>query len=57
MNHNQMNVAKAVGLGMMMGAGVSMMVGPKKKKPAKTVTKAIKAVGEVLEDVENALGW
>ncbi len=56
MNNSTMNMAKALGLGMVMGAGVSMMVTPK-KKANKTVTKAIRAMGDVLEDVENALGW
>jgi len=56
-------VAKAVGLGMVAGAAVSMMAAPRKKsksvKSAKksNVSKAIRAMGDVLEDVENALGW
>lgn len=53
------SVAKAVGLGMMAGAAVSMMAAPKKNKTFKksNVSKAIRAMGDVLEDVENALGW
>lgn len=56
------NMMKAVGLGMVAGAAVSMMAAPGKKRKSKmmkktNVTKAIRAVSDVLEDVENALGW
>ncbi len=55
------NMIHAVGLGMAAGAAVSMMAAPRKKHKAtakKTnVSKAIRAMGDVLEDVENALGW
>ena len=56
------NMMKAVGLGMVAGAAVSMMAAPHKKRKNKmmkktNVTKAIRAVSDVLEDVENALGW
>lgn len=55
------SMAKAVGMGMVAGAAVSMMVTPQRKK-SKTlkksnVSKAVRALGDVLEDVENALGW
>lgn len=55
------NMAKAVGIGMAAGAALSMMAAPRKKHKAKmnksNVSKAIRAMGDVLEDVENALGW
>ena len=56
------NMMKAVGLGMVAGAAVSMMAAPAKKRKNKMMkktnfTKAIRAVSDVLEDVENALGW
>lgn len=55
------NMAKAVGLGMVAGAAVSMMATPHKRKSKvmkkSNVSKAIRAMGDVLEDVENALGW
>ena len=55
------NMLRAVGLGMAAVAAVSRMAAPRKKH--KTITKksnigkAIRAMGDVLEDVENALGW
>ena len=54
------SVAKAVGVGMVAGAAVSMMAAPRKKSSVlkkRNVSKAIRAMGDVLEDVENALGW
>ena len=55
------NMAKAVGLGMVAGAAVSMMAAPHKKHKTamkkSNIGKAISAMGDVLEDVENALGW
>ena len=52
---------RAVGLGMAAGAAVSMMAAPRKKHKMVTkksnIGKAIRAMGDVLEDVENALGW
>ena len=52
------SMAKGIGLGMMAGAAVSMMAAPKKKShKTNSVSKAIRAMGEVLEDVETALGW
>ena len=54
------SMAKGIGLGMVAGAAVSMMATPRKKhKTVKksNVSKAIRAMGDVLEDVENALGW
>lgn len=56
------NMAKAVGIGMAAGAALSMMASPRKKhknmmKKKSNVSKAIRAMGDVLEDVENALGW
>ena len=58
---NSKNMMKAVGLGMMAGAAVSMMAVPRKKNKTmmkkSNVGKALRAMGDVLEDVENALGW
>jgi len=56
------NMMKAVGLGMAAGAAMSMMTMPHKKRKTmhvkkSNVSKAIRAMGDVLEDVENALGW
>ena len=55
------NMAKAVGIGMAAGAALSMMATPRKKKnmmmKKSNISKAIRAMGDVLEDVENALGW
>lgn len=56
------NMMKAVGIGMAAGAALSMMATPHKKHKKtmikkSNVSKAIRAMGDVLEDVENALGW
>lgn len=54
------NMMKAAGLGMAAGAAMSMLAMPhKKRKHVKksSVSKAIRAMGDVLDDVENALGW
>ena len=55
------NMIRAVGLGMAAGAAVSMMAAPRKKHKMVTkksnISKAIRAMGDVLEDVEHALGW
>ena len=56
------NMIRAVGLGMAAGAAVSMMAAPRKKNKMmmskkSNISKAIRAMGDVLEDVENALGW
>ncbi len=58
---NTKNMIRAVGLGMAAGAAVSMMAAPRKTHKTVTkksnITRAIRAMGDVLEDVENALGW
>ena len=55
------NMMKAVGLGMVAGAAVSMAAAPHKKHKTtmkkSNIGKAIRAMGDVLEDVEHALGW
>ena len=55
------NMMKAVGLGMVAGAAVSMAATPRKKSKTNmkktNIGKAIRAMGDVLEDVEHALGW
>ena len=52
----------AVGLGMVAGAAMSMMAAPRKKQKTammkkSNMSKAIRAMSDVLEDVENALGF
>ena len=56
---NNMNFVKGISLGLMMGAGVGMMMNStqQKKSGKSTVSKALKAMGDLLEDVETALGW
>ena len=56
------NMMRAVGIGMAAGAAVSMMAAPRKKHKAtmmkkSNMSKAIRAMSDVLEDVENAIGW
>lgn len=54
---NNMNFVKGISLGLMVGAGVGMMITPSKKSGKSTVSKALRAMGDLLEDVETALGW
>ena len=56
---NNMHFVKGISLGLMMGAGVGMMMNAtqQKKSGKSTVSKALKAMGDLLEDVETALGW
>lgn len=54
---NKMNFVKAMSLGLMVGAGVGMVIAPQKKSGKSTVSKALRAMGDLLEDVETALGW
>ena len=55
---NQMNFMKGISLGLMVGAGMGMMMNATQKKSGKsTVSKALRAMGDLLEDAENALGW
>lgn len=54
---NMMNMKSAAITGMMVGAAMGMMMKgmmrPKKKKIAKTASKAIGAVGEVMQNVSS----
>lgn len=54
---NMMNMKSAAITGMMVGAAMGMMaktmMRPKKKKIAKTASKAIGAVGEVMQNVSS----
>lgn len=54
---NSMNFVKGMSLGLMVGAGVGMMMTPQKKHGKATISKALQAVGDLMEDVETALGW
>jgi len=54
---NKMNFVKGISLGLMVGAGVGMMIVPQKKGGKSTISKALRAMGDLLEDVETALGW
>jgi len=54
---SHMNFVKGISLGLMVGAGVGMMMIPTKKSSKNTISKALRAAGDVLEDIEAALGW
>ncbi len=42
---------KGVGVGMVAGAAVAVLAMPKKKKPQTAYKKAIKTVGDIIDDI------
>ncbi len=53
---NKMSFVKGMGAGMIVGAAVGMAVMPKKTKSG-TVGKAIRSIGDVVENVAATLGF
>lgn len=52
---NKMSFIKGMGVGVVVGSVVGMAVMPKKTK-SNTIGKAIRSVGDVVENVANTLG-
>jgi hypothetical protein len=52
-----MNFAKGVGLGILVGSAIGMAVAAPKKNGKKMVGKALRSVGEVIESINDAMGW
>jgi len=52
-----MNFFKGVGTGIIVGTIIGMNFMPDKKRGKKILGKAMKAVGEVMEDISDAVGF
>lgn len=54
----QHSFAKGMGLGMLAGTAMGMVVAPKKKTNMKKAAgKAMKAVGQAMEDISDSMGF
>lgn len=57
-NHmNQMQFAKGMGVGLVVGATAGMVIKPKKKSGKKVISDAVKAVGDITETICDTMGW
>ncbi|MEF9971410.1 MAG: hypothetical protein RSD32_05105 [Oscillospiraceae bacterium] len=53
---NNMNFAKGMGLGMVIGSAIGMAVHtPKKTKKSGMASKALKAMGDIVENIGDAM--
>ena len=52
-----MKFLKGMGAGLVVGACIGMTVAADKKSCRRFVTKAVKAVSGVIDDVSDAMGW
>lgn len=52
----KMSFLKGMGAGLMVGACVGMMMAPRKKTGKKAVGRAVKAVGEVIDEISSVIG-
>jgi gas vesicle protein len=52
---NNMNFVKGMGVGLMVGSAIGMAVAAPKKNGKKIVGRALKTIGEVVEDVTDAM--
>lgn len=52
---NNMNFVKGMGVGLMVGSAIGMAVASPKKNGKKIVGRALKTIGEVVEDVTDAM--
>lgn len=52
---NNMNFVKGMGVGLMVGGAIGMAVATPKKTGKKIMGRALKTIGEVMEDVTDAM--
>ena len=52
---NNMSFVKGMGVGVMIGSAIGMAIAPRKSK-AGAISKAIKTVGDAVENVASAIG-
>lgn len=53
---SEMKFAKGVGVGLIVGSAVGMMVPHKKMSRSNVVSRALKTMGEVIENVTDVMG-
>lgn len=53
----EMELVKGIGIGMVAGAAIGMLAHPKKKTKTSMIGKAVKAVGEVIDNAAGVLGF
>ena len=56
LSKKEMELVKGIGIGMVAGAAIGMLVVPKKKSKPSMVGKAVKAAGEVIDNVTGLFG-
>ena len=52
-----MDFLKGMGAGMMVGAALGMIITPDKRSGKKRLSKMIRAAGDVIEDLSDAIGF
>ena len=50
------NFMTGLGIGMMAGGAIGMMMAPKRSAGKKTISRALKGMGDVIDDVSSVLG-
>ena len=50
------NFMTGLGIGMVAGSAIGMMVAPKRNSGKKTISRALKGMGDVIDDVSSVLG-
>ena len=53
---NSMDFIKGIGIGAAAGAAIGMIVSPRKRNGKTMVGKALKAAGEIVDNVTDAMG-
>ena len=56
LSKKETEIVKGIGIGMVAGAAIGMLVAPKKKNKPSMVGKAVKAAGEVIDNVTGLFG-
>ena len=50
------NFMTGLGIGMVAGSAIGMMMSPKRSNGKKTISRALKGMGDVIDDVSSVLG-
>jgi gas vesicle protein len=53
---NNMNFVKGMGIGLVVGSTIGMVVAPKKNNGKKVIGKYLRGVGEIIDNVSDAIG-
>lgn len=54
---NQVQFAKGLGVGLVVGTTAGMMMKSRKKSGKKVISDAVKAVGDITETICDTMGW